>query len=50
MYGLVPIIVILLGVTINNGVVIAVGWVVTKDVPPYVIVPGIPAKVLKYRV
>jgi virginiamycin A acetyltransferase len=37
------------GVTIGNGAVIAARAVVTKDVPPYAIVGGIPAKVLKYR-
>lgn len=37
------------GVTIGHGSVIAMGAVVTKDVPPYAIVGGIPAKVIKYR-
>ena len=37
------------GVAIGNGVVIATGAVVTKDVPPYSIVGGIPAKVIRYR-
>jgi len=37
------------GVTIGDGAVIAAGSVVTKDVPPYAIVGGNPAKVLKYR-
>lgn len=41
--------VILQGVTIGNGAVIASGAVVTKDVPPYAIVGGVPAKVIKYR-
>lgn len=37
------------GVTIGEGAVIAAGSVVTKDVPPYAVVGGIPAKVMKYR-
>lgn len=37
------------GVTIGDGAVIASGSVVTKDIPPYAIVGGVPAKVLKYR-
>lgn len=41
--------VILAGVTIGNGAVIAANSVVTTDVPPYAIVGGTPAKVLKYR-
>ena len=41
--------VILKGVTIGEGAVIAAGSVVTKDVPPFAIVGGIPAKLLKYR-
>ena len=40
---------IMSGVTIGNGVMIAAGAVVTKDVPDYAIVGGVPAKVLKYR-
>lgn len=40
---------ILSGVTIGQGAVIAAGSVVTKDVPPYAIVGGNPAKVIKYR-
>lgn len=34
---------------IGNGAVLAAGAIVTKDVPPYAIVGGVPAKVLKYR-
>lgn len=41
--------IILSGVTIGQGAVIAAGSVVTKDVPPYAIVGGNPAKVIKYR-
>lgn len=40
---------ILRGVQIGNGAVIAAGSVVTKDVPPYAIVGGNPAKIIKYR-
>ena len=40
---------ILSGVTIGQGAVIAAGAVVTSEVPPYAIVGGVPAKVIKYR-
>lgn len=41
--------VILSGVTIGNGVVVAANSVVTKDIPNFAVVAGSPAKVLKYR-
>ncbi len=37
------------GLHIGNGAIIAAGAVVTKDVPPYAIVGGIPAKVIRYK-
>lgn len=37
------------GVRIGNGAVVAAGALVAKDVPPYAIVGGNPAKVIKYR-
>ncbi len=40
---------ILSGVTIGNGAVVGAGAVVAKDVPPYAIVAGSPAMVVKYR-
>lgn len=40
---------ILKGVTIGRGSVVAAGAVVTKSCPPYSIIGGIPAKVLKMR-
>lgn len=40
---------ILSGVKIGNGAIVAAGAVVAKDVPPYSIVGGIPAKVIRMR-
>lgn len=37
------------GVTIGEGAVVAAGSLITKDVEPYTIVGGVPAKVIGYR-
>lgn len=39
-----------MGISIGTGAVIAAGSVVTKDVPPYAVVGGNPARILKYRI
>jgi acetyltransferase-like isoleucine patch superfamily enzyme len=41
--------VILAGVTIGKGSVVAAGSIVTKDIPPYSVVAGVPARVIKSR-
>jgi acetyltransferase-like isoleucine patch superfamily enzyme len=41
--------IVLSGVTIGRGSVVAAGAIVTKDVPPYAIVGGNPAKIIKMR-
>ena len=40
---------ILSGVHIGQGAVVAAGAVVSKDVPPYAVAAGVPAKVIKFR-
>jgi serine acetyltransferase len=40
---------ILQGATIDDGTIIAAGAVVTKTVPAYAIVGGVPAKIIRYR-
>ena len=37
------------GVSIGDGAIVAAGSVVTKDVPPFAVVGGVPAKIIKYR-
>lgn len=41
--------VIMQGVTVGDGVVVAAGALVTKDVPPYAIVGGVPAKIIVFK-
>lgn len=40
---------ILNGVKIGDGAVVGMGAVVTKDIPAYAVVTGVPAKIIKYR-
>jgi acetyltransferase-like isoleucine patch superfamily enzyme len=42
-------VVVLQGVHIGHGAVIAAGAVITRDIPPYAIVGGVPAKVIRMR-
>lgn len=42
-------VIILPGVTIGNGCIIGAGAVVTKDIPPYSVAVGVPAKVVRHR-
>jgi len=41
--------IILSGVTIGDGAVVGAGAVVSRDVPPYAVVVGSPARIIKYR-
>lgn len=42
-------VVILPGIRVGDGAVLGAGAVVTKDVEPYAIVGGVPAKIIRYR-
>lgn len=40
---------ILKGICVGDGAVIASGAVITRDVPPYAVVGGVPGEIIKYR-
>ena len=37
------------GITVGDGAIVAAGAIVVKDVPPYAIVTGVPARIIRYR-
>ena len=41
--------VVLQGVSVGDGAIIGAGSVVTRDIPPYAIAVGVPARILRYR-
>ena len=41
--------IVMSGVSIGKGAIVAAGAIVTKDVPPYAIVGGNPAKIIRYK-
>lgn len=41
--------IIMPGVTIGNGVIIGAGAIVTKDIPDFAVVGGVPAKIIRFR-
>jgi len=41
--------IILPGVTVGHGAIIGAGSVVTRDIPPYAVAAGVPARILRYR-
>lgn len=41
--------VVMPAVTIGTGAIVGAGAIVTKDIPPYAIVGGVPAKIIRYR-